>query len=80
MKKIFSTTALVFLTGAVLFGCQAHRPGLIDPSFQAMDLNSKLQAGEYEQKIDNFYVRNNGTFLHRNLYFWGFNFSNNVWR
>jgi OOP family OmpA-OmpF porin len=56
MKKIVSTTAMVFLIGAVLFGCQAHRPGLIDPSFQAMDLNSKLQAGEYEQKIDNFYV------------------------
>ena len=56
MKKRFSNTALVFLIGAFVFGCQAHRPGLIDPTFQAMDLNSKLQAGEYQQKIENFYV------------------------
>ena len=56
MKKNFSNTVLFFLIGAFLFSCQAHRPGLIDPSSQAMDLNSKLQAGEYKQKIDNFYV------------------------
>jgi OmpA-OmpF porin, OOP family len=56
MKKIFSNTVLVFLIGAFLFGCQAHKPGVIDSSFQAMDLNSRMQAGEYEQKIDNFHV------------------------
>jgi hypothetical protein len=39
-----------------LFSCAGPRPRLLDPSFQAMDLLSKLQAGEYEQKIDNFYV------------------------
>jgi OOP family OmpA-OmpF porin len=56
MKKILSNTVLVFLIGTFLFGCAAYKPSLIDPSFQAMDLNSQLQAGEYEQKIDNFYV------------------------
>jgi OOP family OmpA-OmpF porin len=56
MKNFLSNTVLVFLIGTFLFGCAAYKPSLIDPSFQAMDLNSQLQAGEYEQKIDNFYV------------------------
>ena len=56
MKKFCSNIVLVLLAGAFLFGCQAHRPGLINPSFQPMDLNSKMQAGDYKQKIDNFYV------------------------
>jgi len=56
MKKNFSNTVLVCLIGAFLSSCAAYKPGLIDPSFQAVDLNSKMQAGEYEQKIDNFYV------------------------
>ena len=56
MKNIFSKTALFFLISAFLFSCAGPKPRLIDPTFQAMDLNSKLQAGEYEQKIDNFYV------------------------
>jgi OOP family OmpA-OmpF porin len=47
---------IVLLTVTVLFGCQAYKAGLINPQFQAMDLNAALQAGEYEQKVDNFYV------------------------
>lgn len=56
MKKIFSNPGFVFLIGVFLFGCAAYKPSLIDPSFQAVDLNSRMQAGEYKQKIDNFYV------------------------
>ena len=56
MKKVFSNIVLFLLAGAFLFGCQAHRPGLINPAFQPMDLNSKMQAGDYKQKIDNFFV------------------------
>jgi OOP family OmpA-OmpF porin len=44
------------LTGVFLFGCQTYKAGLINPDFQAMDLNSALQDGKYEQKVDNFYV------------------------
>ncbi len=56
MKKTCSHIVLVLLIGAFVFGCAAYKPGLINPSFQTMDLNSKLQAGDYKQKIDNFYV------------------------
>ena len=56
MRRLWLNILLVLLTGAFLFGCQTYKAGLINPQFQAMDLNSALQAGEYEQKVDNFYV------------------------
>ena len=56
MKRLWLNILLVLLTGAFLFGCQTYKAGSINPNFQAMDLNSALQAGEYQQKVDNFYV------------------------
>jgi OOP family OmpA-OmpF porin len=47
---------VVLLAGAFLFGCQTYKAGLIDPQFQPTDLNSALQAGQYRQNVDNFYV------------------------
>jgi hypothetical protein len=54
MRRLWLNILLVLLTGTFLFGCQTYKAGLIHPQFQAMDLNSALQAGEYEQKVDNF--------------------------
>ncbi len=56
MRRLWLKIFLVLLTGAFLFGCQSYKAGLINPQFQAMDLNSALQAGKYEQKVENFYV------------------------
>ena len=56
MRRLLLNILLILLTGAFLFGCQTYKAGLINPQFQAMDLNSALQAGEYEQQVDNFYV------------------------
>lgn len=56
MRRMWSNVLLVLLAGTVLFGCQAYKAGLINPNYQPMDLNSALQAGEYRQKVDNFFV------------------------
>jgi len=56
MKRLWLNILLVLLTGAFLFGCQTHKAGIINPDFEAMDLNAALQAGDYKQKVDNFYV------------------------
>ena len=56
MKKLGLRISLVLLAVALLFGCQTYKAGLIDPGFQAVDLNSALQAGAYKQKVDNFFV------------------------
>ena len=56
MKKMFFNLGLVFLAVATLFGCQAHRAGLVNPAFQPQDLNGQLQAGDFAQKVDNFFV------------------------
>jgi OOP family OmpA-OmpF porin len=56
MKRFWLNLLLVFLVGAFVFGCQAHKAGLVNPTFQAKDLNAALQAGDYRQKVDNFYV------------------------
>ena len=56
MKKDFFKLGLVFLAVATLFACQAHRAGLVNPAFQAQDLNGPLQAGDFVQKVDNFFV------------------------
>ena len=56
MRRMWSNVLLVLLAAAVLFGCQTYKAGLIDPNYQPMDLNSALQAGEYRQKVDNFFV------------------------
>ena len=56
MRRLWLNILFALLTVAFLFGCQTYKAGLINPDFQAMDLNSALQAGEYTQKVDNFYV------------------------
>jgi OOP family OmpA-OmpF porin len=56
MRRLWLNGLLVLLTAAFLFGCQTYNAGLINPQFQATDLNSALQAGEYRQKVENFYV------------------------
>ncbi|CAB1073839.1 hypothetical protein JY97_13395 [Alkalispirochaeta odontotermitis] len=56
MRRKSLSMLIALLAGTLLFGCQTYKAGLLNPQFQAMDLNSALQAGEYEQKIDNFYV------------------------
>lgn len=56
MRRKSLSMLIELLAGTLLFGCQTYKAGLLNPQFQAMDLNSALQAGEYEQKIDNFYV------------------------
>ena len=56
MRRLWLHILLVLLTGTFLFGCQTYKAGLVNPDFQAMDLNSAIQAGEYRQKVDNFYV------------------------
>jgi OOP family OmpA-OmpF porin len=56
MRRLWLNILFALLTVAFLFGCQTYKAGLINPDFQAMDLNSALQAGEYRQKVDNFYV------------------------
>ena len=44
------------VAGAAVVGCQAHKAGLVNPSFQPQDLNASLQAGDFKQKVDNFFV------------------------
>jgi len=56
MKKNFFNLVLVCFAVATLFSCQAHRAGVVNPSFQPMDLNGALQAGDFAQKVDNFFV------------------------
>lgn len=56
MKKFWLNHLLVFLAVAAVFGCQAHRAGIVNPSFQPKDLNAALAAGDYKQKVDNFFV------------------------
>jgi len=56
MRKLWLNILLTLLTGAFLFGCQSYKAGLINPQFQATDLNSALQSGQYKQKVDNFYI------------------------
>ena len=56
MKRFCLNGVVGLLIGVFMFGCQAYKAGLINPEFQAMDLNPALQAGAYEQKVDNFYV------------------------
>ena len=56
MRRMWSNVLLVLLAGTVLFGCQTYKAGLINPNYQPMDLNSALQAGEYRQKVDHFFV------------------------
>ena len=56
MKRFWLNGVVGLLTGVFMFGCQTYKAGLINPEFQAMDLNSALQAGAYKQKVDNFYV------------------------
>jgi len=56
MRRLWLNILLVLLTGAFLFGCQSYKAGLINPQFQATDLNSALQSGKYKQKVDNFYI------------------------
>jgi OOP family OmpA-OmpF porin len=53
---MWSNVLLFLLAGTVLFGCQTYQAGLINPSYQPADLNSALQAGQYRQKVDNFFV------------------------
>jgi OOP family OmpA-OmpF porin len=52
--------ALVFLTAAVftVISCAAQKPATqkTGPAFMAVDLNPKLRAGQYVQKVDNFLV------------------------
>jgi OOP family OmpA-OmpF porin len=56
MKRVWLNLLLVFWVGAFVFGCQAHKAGLVNPAFEAKDLNAALQAGDYRQKVDNFFV------------------------
>jgi OOP family OmpA-OmpF porin len=56
MKKFWLNLLLVFLAGAAVVGCQAHTAGLVNPAFQPQDLNASLQAGDFKQKVDNFFV------------------------
>lgn len=56
MRRRWLNVLLIFLAGTFLFGCQTYKAGMINPNFQPMDLNSALQAGEYRQKVDNFFV------------------------
>jgi OmpA-OmpF porin, OOP family len=56
MKKFWLNLWLVFLAGAWVLGCQAHRAGVVNPSFQPRDLNAALGDGDYRQKVDNFFV------------------------
>ncbi|UCD79075.1 MAG: OmpA family protein [Desulfobacterales bacterium] len=56
MKKFWLNLLLVFLVSAFVFGCQAHKAGVVNPAFQAQDLNAALQSGDFKQKVDNFFV------------------------
>jgi OOP family OmpA-OmpF porin len=56
MKKNFFNLVLVFMAVAALSGCQAHKAGLVNPTFQPQDLNDQLQNGDFVQKVDNFFV------------------------
>lgn len=56
MKSKHLKLALLVAASAFLVSCAAYRPSLINPDFQPVDLNSKLQAGLVKQKADNFYV------------------------
>ena len=56
MKKFVWNLLLVFLAVASIFGCQAHKAGLVNPAYQPQDLNGPLQAGDFVQKVDNFFV------------------------
>ncbi|MBT8370198.1 MAG: hypothetical protein KJO34_04485, partial [Deltaproteobacteria bacterium] len=56
MRRLCLNLLVVLLAGAFLIGCQTYKAGLINPQFQAMDLNSALQAGQFRQNVDNFYV------------------------
>ena len=56
MKKLILTAVMVLAATALLVSCQAHRPRLLNPDFQAADLSAKVRSGELRQKVDNFYV------------------------
>jgi OOP family OmpA-OmpF porin len=57
MKKNYFIFALATLVSALLIGCQAaHRPQVVHPQFQPVDLNAKLKSGAYQPKVDNFFV------------------------
>ncbi len=53
MTKRYLKPLFFVMVGALLISCAAQRPRAM---FEARDLNPKLQAGEYVQKVDNFMI------------------------
>ena len=47
---------LIMLIGAMLISCAAQKPQPIEPAFEPVDLNPKLQSGQYVQKIDTYMI------------------------
>jgi len=58
--KIALITA-VAITGTLIAGC-ANQPTSTFATFQAEDLNAAVQSGQYQQKIDNFFVINDSSY------------------
>ncbi|UCF91488.1 MAG: OmpA family protein [Desulfobacterales bacterium] len=54
MVKNCLKISLFLLIGGSLISCAAYRPQLLQPEFQPAELDSKLQSGDIQQKVDNF--------------------------
>lgn len=58
MRKNYFKAVLFVAISFLLVSCAIQKPltQRLQPSFQAVDLNPKLQSGAYEQKADNFMI------------------------